>query len=239
MRQIFLGLLVAATLPLHFAHAEETRLTYPELEVTPRASERLKIEADRERTNRWFVNFPVQASALMTILASNQADVKDDATADEKSEYDDRKQRALYVGAGWFILSGVLSATYHPYRSGLNDLRGLPAGTQREQLVRERLAEEALYRPATVANTMKWLSAASELFVTLSLTKNGTDRARAFAGVAAMAALAPFIFEHKWSSVAKNHKMYKKKIYGPLSGPILMPEEDGQFAFGYGLQMSF
>ena len=67
---------------------EEDRLSYPELVVTPRASERLAIEAKREQKKRWFALGSIQFSSLMTILASNQTEVDSELTLDERNAYE-------------------------------------------------------------------------------------------------------------------------------------------------------
>lgn len=224
---------------------EEDRLSYPELEVTPRASERLEIEAKREDKKKWFALGAIQFSSLMTILASNQAEVSEDLDSADPSDaqtinaYDDYQQDALILGSAWFLLAAAVSGAYRPYRSGFNEIKDMPAKTKREQLTRERLAEESLYGPSKMAETLKWLSVLTQGFINYRLISDGNDTAKSVAGVATLAALAPLAFESRWVSVARNHKMYKKKIYGPLGTAILMPQENGKFALGYGITYSF
>lgn len=222
----------------------EVRLAYPELEVTPRASERLELEARRENSNRWFVHAPILFSSLMTILASNQAEYEpgDGSATEELAEqeaYDDKKSHALYVGSAWFVATAAVAAAYRPYKTGYDEIRNLPKDSVRDQLTRERLSEEALYRPSTLATTLKWLSVMSQLFINVRLIPNGTDKSTTFVGLATLSALAPLVFESTWNSVAENHKLYKKKIYGPVSGPVLLPEEGKKPVLGWSLAYSF
>ncbi|MCB0350014.1 MAG: hypothetical protein KDD38_02450, partial [Bdellovibrionales bacterium] len=130
----------------------ETQLSYPELEVTPRASERLDIEYKNEKRTSWQTHLPIQFSALATLYAGTSSSVKDGATADEKDSYETAQTIAVGVGAGWLVLTGALAAAYRPYRTGRIEISKLPKGTPREQLTRERISEEALYAPAALAN---------------------------------------------------------------------------------------
>jgi hypothetical protein len=217
----------------------EARLTYPELEVTPRASERLEIEARRERSYRWFTNSPILFSSLLTIAVSNQADASAEATVEERENFDERKKHSLYVGSALFLTTVGLAAGFRPYQSGYDEIKNMPAKSQREQLTRERLAEEALYRPSTLATTLKWMSVLSQVAVNARLVENGTDRAKTFAGLGVLAAMSPLIFESTWVSVAENHKSYKKKIYGPLSGLMPLQDADQSLTLGAGFSWTF
>lgn len=206
---------------------DESKLNYPELEVTPRASERLEIEAKNERNARWGTHIPIQFSALATVYASSSVTYKDGASAQEKDDYTSAKNMAFGVGAGWLALTGVLSALYTPYYSGLKEISKLPAKTQREQLTRERLAEEALYAPASLAWKLKWFSVATNFWANAQLLRNADPDSRITIGLGVVASLAPLLFDYRWSQVATQHREYKKKIYGPLAGMILLPVEGG------------
>lgn len=234
---------LALILSLHFSSlalaADEDRLSYPELEVAPRASERVRLEAVKERRGRWLVHLPVQTSALLTIVAANQAQIKEGRTQVQQEEFDTRKQRATLVGGAWFLTTAAMAALYQPYSHGHKDLKRLSVSSRRDELTRERLAEEILYRPATVAKAMKWLAVGSMTFVNLAMIEDAKENSAAIAGLAVLGSLAPLVFEHVWIANAENHKLYKKRIYGPLSGPVLLHESENQYALGYGVQFSF
>ena len=218
---------------------EEDRLSYPELEVTPRASERLALEAKREKKKRWFALGPIQFASLMTILASNQAEVDTTLSVDDRDAYEDAQQEALILGSAWFLISTGFGGGYRPYKSGMDDIKNMPTETKRQILTRERIAEEALHAPSQMAKTLKWLSVATLGFANARLITDGDDTSKVVGGVAVLASLAPLAFESRWSSVSRNHKLYKKRIYGPLGSAMLMKEDKGKYALGYGIRYSF
>lgn len=205
---------------------EETQLTYPELEVTPRASERLEMEAKRERRTRWVTHLPIQFSALMTLYAGSNVDHKDGLQGKDKDDFESAQNMAVGVGAGWLVLTGVLSATYQPYYRGWKETVRLPKKTKRDDLTRERLAEEALNAPARLATKLKWFSIATNLWASAQLLQNAEPESRMTVGIASVAAFAPLLFDYRWSQVATQHREYKKKIYGPVASTVLIPTPD-------------
>ena len=215
------------------------KLSYPELEVTPRASSRLDIEYKNEKRRAWQTHLPIQFSALTTLYAGTSSDYEEGLTATAQDDYETAQNMAVGVGAGWLLLTGVLAATYRPYRSGLAEIAKMPKGTEREQLTRERLAEEALYAPAALATKLKWFSVASNLYVSSALVKNSHIDSRMTIGVAIVSAFAPLIFDSRWSQVASTHREYKKKIYGPLAMSTLLPVTETRLAPGIALHWSF
>lgn len=217
----------------------EAQLSYPELEVTPRASDRLDIEYKNESKQAWLVHLPIQFSALATLYAGTSSDYALNSTATEKDDYEAAQTIAVGVGSAWLVLTGVLAASYRPYRAGRVETSKLPKTTAREQLTRERIAEEALYAPAELANKLKWFSLASNLYATASLVKNSHEDSRLNIGVAVAASFAPLIFESRWSRIASTHRDYKKKIYGPLATSTLLPVSENRLAPGIALHWTF
>lgn len=204
----------------------EAKLTYPELEVTPRASDRLEIEAKRERQRAWSTHLPLQFSALATLYAGMNVDGQADLSADEKDKFSSQKSLAVGVGVGWLALTGLMATSYRPYRTGLSEISKLPKGTDREQLTRERIAEESMNAPASLATKLVYFSAISNLAASALLFKDANADSRKTVAFAMVSAFAPFLFEYRWSEVANQHREYKKKIYGPLANVILVPTPD-------------
>ncbi len=226
-------------LPLVSYAADEDRLSYPELEVAPRATERVQMEAKKEAKGRWFVHMPVQASSLLTLIAANMAEEQSGLSVQAKNDFDERVENANYVGGAWLFTSLVLAGSYKPYKRGFKELKGIKVKSRRDELTRERVAEEILYRPAKIAKALNILSTATQLYVSASLMEDATKETKAIAGLAAIGALTPIIFEHPWIANAENHKLYKKKIYGPIAGPTLIRESDTKLTMGYGITYSF
>lgn len=195
---------------------------YPELMVSPSASERLSQEAKNEAKNSWKAHWTLESSAILTVIAGvmassdpgKKSDLPDGETAMTKTA----SLAAFSIGGGWLALSAFLSTAYSPYTSGAQDVARTGRGTtKREQLAYERRAEEALYRPARISNVLKWASFATNLAaggLVVSSAKN--DMTKIAGGVAVIGSLLPLMFEHPWSEAHRFQNDYKKRIYGPL-----------------------
>ena len=195
---------------------------YPELMVSPSASDRLSQEAKNEAKNSWKAHWTFESSAALTILAGvlsasdpgKKKDLADGETAMTKTA----SLAAYSIGGGWLALSAFLSTSYSPYRSGAQDLAAMNRGTtKRDQLAYERHAEESLSRPARIARVLKWASFATNLAaggLILGAAKNDTTKIAG--GVAVIGSFLPLMFEHPWAESYRFQEDYKKRIYGPL-----------------------
>ncbi|HUP58575.1 MAG TPA: hypothetical protein VM598_14045 [Bdellovibrionota bacterium] len=197
---------------------------YPELLVAPRASERLEMEARAESESRWSRFAPIQVSALATLLTG----ITQSGGVDLRNDPSKRSPIAGYaVGGGWLAATLILSATYRPYESGSAEVKGLPKGSPREQLVRERMAEEAIERAASLGKRLKWVSAATNLGANLYMVSNseGGTFAKTSGAVAMALSLTPLIFPSRWELIACEQREYKKKIYAPIAslGTLVEP----------------
>jgi hypothetical protein len=89
-------------------------LDYPELNVTPRASERIGLETNWEKTNSWNNAWPIAAAGLGTLVAAISAgDVID--TEKDPNEY----STSLGMGVGLLTMgiAGYMATQYRPYAS--------------------------------------------------------------------------------------------------------------------------
>lgn len=212
-------------------------LQYPELMVIPRSSERLEAEAAKERENRWLSYAPIQASALMTFAAGILQEPNLSKDPDKAS-----RMAGLVVGGGWLATTVILSAVYKPYSDSAQEVGAMPKGSQREQLARERAAEEAIRRPARLASRLKWLSLLSNLGASgYMLWKSDFNSfSVVFDGVSAIVAMAPVIFRSPWEDVAHQQNEYKKRIYAPVASAGFMLEPGtGKAVPALALSMSF
>jgi hypothetical protein len=203
--------------------AQEEHFDYPELSVVPRASDRIQMEADKEDESRWTTFLPLQVSALATLgsgIASLQARDRSYGLS------------GVGVGAGWLAITTILSLSYRPYTSALNELP-TKKGTVREQLTRERAAEEEIQRIASLGEKLKWISVLTELgasFYMLSsddpslTSSNSMISPKTIAAASAVLALTPLFFRFHWSEVRSQQAEYKKKIYGPVAGATLLQD---------------
>ncbi len=208
-------------------------LMYPELTVSPLATQRLDMESKKERKRESVSHLPMEISAISTLAAGWYASTIDygEQSKEEKDNVKYASLTGLIVGGGWLATSLYLQFSYRPYDEGVRAVAGLPNKTQSENLTRERLAEEALYRPGDLARKLKWLSVSTNLVAAGYIASLGNKNAALAGGLAGLAALSPLIFPYSWETTADIHRDYKKKIYGPLTqlglgrvGREMMPE---------------
>lgn len=195
---------------------------YPELMVSPSASERLSQEAKSEAKNSWKAHWTFESSAALTlvagILSSSDPGKKSDLPDGETAMTKTASMAAFSIGGGWLALSAFLSTSYSPYKSGVQDLANTGRGTtKRDQLAYERRAEEALSRPARISKVLKWASFVTNLAaggLVAGSAKNDTTKIAG--GVAVIGSFLPLMFEHPWAEADRFQEDYKKRIYGPL-----------------------
>ncbi|MCX6118413.1 MAG: hypothetical protein NT027_12790 [Proteobacteria bacterium] len=217
---------------------------YPELMVSPSASERLAQEAKEESGERYTQHWAIQSSAAMTLLAGIMAgsDPGKNPDSEKPQIIKSAAMAGKYVGGGWLALTGAMTFMYSPYKSGQKDLAKLPHGNKREQLAYERIAEEGLAFPANVSRTLKWTSFISNAAVGALIAGSASnDSTKIFGTLAFGGSLIPLLFETNWSRVYNNQELYKKRVYGPLTSisPTLLPQENGSYTPGWTLSMSF
>ncbi len=226
---LFLLTLTFVFLLSSVGHSEEELdlsrgLSYPELEVTPRASDRLYMEAKEERNHRFSNHGAMLVSSLATLVAafSSQDSPSDSSNKDIVDNNDWATQVGYAIGGGWLITNVLLMSKYEPYRAGYSKIKGLAQGTKREVLSRERIAEEALYDPARLGTKLLWFSTITNLAAAGYMMGYGNEDVKVYSAIAALVSLAPVFFPYRWIDVANQHKLYKKKIYGPVAGLTLL-----------------
>ena len=215
-------------------------LTYPELNVVPKASERLKIEMRQEAGKAWTSNLAVQLSAVSTLVAGSLAGSSLDT---DKDEDEISPKLAMAVGGAWLGATAWAALQYRPYRSALARIKRMPYKTKRQKLIVERLAEEEINSLRKLGKRIRWYSAVTNLGASLFLmdsVKDETD-AKMAANVSALLALGPLFFNYSWEDVASEQEKYKKKIYTPVAmTPILVnPFDKAQSVAGLNLLFKF
>ncbi|MGK5085521.1 hypothetical protein WDW37_19710 [Bdellovibrionota bacterium FG-1] len=222
------------------AHAAQGNdFDYPELLVTPRASERLTTEAANESSNRWTNLLPIQVSALSTLVAGVAQLGSPDPVKDPTGK---TGVTGLAVGGAWLATTLALEVFYQPYSSAAREISAYPLKTPRQQLMRERYAEEVIHAQARLASRLKWLSVLTQLGTNVYLLSQAMSGSfsQVVDGVAAGLAVAPLIFGSHWQDVANEQDSYKKRIYAPLASATIFREPGtGNIAPGAVLMMSF
>lgn len=202
---------------------------YPELQVVPRASERLKMEAKAE-SGSWFVShWPIEVSGLATLYTgfSSSSNRKENLSTKNEDDANTIATVTQAVGASW-LAAGLLIGAQRPYYNGEKAIKKFTGKDERSQLMRERLAEESLEKPA---RTMRVLTVVS---VITNFTMNGLsaiyadDQGKMVAGVSAILAFLPLMFKDPSIAIHDKHIEYKKKIYAPLKSASVRLEPESK-----------
>lgn len=190
---------------------------YPELQVVPRATERLRIESKIENGSWPVQHWPIEFSGLATLYVSSIASShqRDNLNEQDKDYAKSVQTFSQAIGAGWLI-GGIVLGAQRPYRAGVRSINKYPGNDQRSDLTRERLAEEALERPAQVMNVLQHFSVASNFAINALNMAYVDEQGRIMAGLAAALAFLPYMFEDHTVAVFNKHIEYKKKIYAPI-----------------------
>lgn len=212
---------------------------YPELLVSPKATERVTIEAQKEKQNGIIFNLPLQISSTLTFTSGllMMGDTKEGKDPDKYSSL-----TGIGIGAGWLIINSYLGYLHRPYIEAKIDLNKIPAKTPEETLMRERLAEEAIRDAGLLAYKLNWFAAITNLGASIYMISNAKEKSKGqlFAGISIVASMLPLIFDHPWYQVYKDQQTYKRKIYGPLTlMPALLSAPDHRLAQGVILHYSF
>lgn len=192
---------------------------YPELQVVPRASERLRIEAKEERGSWFVMHWPTELAGLATLtnglLASGY---KKDLSAKGEDEFKTINSFTTVVGAAW-LAGGLILGGQKPYARGYNAINSKGQGkSERAALMRERLAEESLERPAKTMRILKHFAVVSNFSMNVLTGIYLDDTGKVVSGVAAVLSFLPYMFDDHSIEVHDKHIEYKKKIYTPLKG---------------------
>lgn len=199
-------------------------LVYPELQVSPRATERLQIEVKKEAQEKNSIHLPIQFSALMTLASgiySQQTELPKDDDKFDKDENIRAQRTAVSIGGAWLVGTWLMSEFYRPYQKATLEIKSLPNASMQDQLVRERIVEENFERAASLANKLTWFSIMTNFVASAYVSSQTTDDARTFAAISALSAFSPLLFKYNWIYVNQYHQDYKKKIYAPVVGSYL------------------
>ena len=235
------SLLLTALAGANQLHAAEN-YDYPELLVTPRASDRMAKESRDENKEAWGQYKAIQASALVTLLTGLQVKGdpgKTEGDEDSKAAASSAGQIGMLTGGLWLGTTLVMSATFRPYKSGYKDFADMPKANQRDVLARERIAEEGLEFPGRLSRRLAWMSFISNAGVSgYMAAQSGKMQNKVYGGLSALVALAPFVFSSGHETLMDYHQEYKKKIYGPLqTAAIQYDAQSGRFFPTMGFRM--
>lgn len=195
-------------------------LDYPELQVVPRASERMSLEAEAEKSNAWYVNWMILVPSVMTFYAANTVSggyrTEPPMDATQKLQYDNTVTFAQIVGVTGATLSVVMPMMMG-YRDGLERVRSIKGNDRRAQLMRERQAEEILEKQAAIMNLVRYGVGAASFVAASSLNGQTSEQNKKYTILSMGLSLLPFFLAPKAVEVNRKHQEYKKKIYTPIA----------------------
>lgn len=195
-------------------------LDYPELQVVPRASDRLAMETQNEREYGWVAFWPYQASSVATLLAGNRlrGNYKPENTSEQsQKDSDNIALTAMAVGVGGLGLSVFLIKS-DLYGDSYRRIKTMKTGDKRSELMRERMSEEALEKPAHLINMLTTVSVTLNGLANVAVATQANADVRAYAAVGLVASFLPWMFSNRYVDNWNKQLEYKRKIYTPLIG---------------------
>lgn len=193
-------------------------LDYPELQVVPRASERLVMETVAARSQNALMLFPYVASSTMTLVSGVAVNthLKPDFSNSENNDVQLATKFAMGVGAAglglvyWFSANDMYGAT-------LAQIRSLKNKDRRTELLKERLAEEAFEKTAQMARQWKWIFAATNFVASARLIDKSTGDNNIFPSLSLVTSLLPLFITTNYEVNYLKQQEYKRRIYVPLT----------------------
>lgn len=227
------------------AFSDEISLNYPELQVTPLASERLESEAKFEHNDGWKTHWSLQASALATLTSSFTIQQKAHdsySNAEEKkqknTDFDNAKLMGQVIGGSWLIGTALLNSFYEPYKSTFIANRKMPTDTKKNRLSKERHAESTIKQTAKLSKNLKWLSVATNLVASVHMASEANEDSSIYPALSALLSFTPLLFPSRWEVTNDEHEIYKKRIYAPVVSAQIMMFENKAIS-GLGAYWSF
>lgn len=193
-------------------------LDYPELQVVPRASDRLMQEANYERTAGFGMHLPFQISAGLTLVSGLLLDGKytEGMSESEKSDMDYATKASMGIGIAWLGFTHYLARS-QPYMTEASRLKIVRGRDRRSDLMRERLAEEGLERSARLLQIVTWTSLITNLAINGVVAGRTQGINAVYPGVAIVASFLPLVFQSRYITNYEKHLEYKRKIYAPIA----------------------
>lgn len=204
-------------------------LDYPELQVVPRASERLALEAGAVRDRGVMLLFPYMASSVMTLSSGLlvNSSIRAEIVGGERQDAVNSAKLAMGVGAIGLGLVYWYSHTDN-YGATLAQIRSFKNRDRRTELFKERLAEEAFEKSAAMITQWKWIFAATNFLASAGLTGKSSGDTNLVPSLSVAASLLPLLITTSYETNYQKQLEYKRKIYVPLTW----------FDYGYNPQVS-
>ena len=193
-------------------------LDYPELQVVPRASERLAMESAAVKDRGTMLLFPFMASSVMTLTSGFVvgSSLRTDLSPKDKEDATTASKLAVGMGAAGLGLLYWYSSS-DSYGTTLAQIRGFKNKDRRTELLKERLAEEAFEKSANMISQWKWVFAAANLVASAQLTGKSTGDNNIIPSLSIAASLLPLFITTSYETNYNKQLEYKRRIYVPLT----------------------
>ena len=207
-------------------------LDYPELQVVPRASERLQMEAQDEKASFMSNYWPVQLSSLGLVLAgfmSSGKYLEESPTLNQKQENQIATQMGILIGGVWVGTTYYLDHSLS-YSKAMPEIKKINGKDKKSLLLKERLSEEALERSAKVAGMINNLSIWSNFLLAMYSSVHSKPGMPNYAGLAMGLSFLPWLIDNRMIENWQKHQEYKRKIYAPITRIDFMIDPNTQQA---------
>ena len=176
------------------------------------------MEARSENGAGWlFEHWPVEISGLATAFVgfTGPGNRRTGLNSAQVSEANTISSVTAAVGVGW-VVGGILLGADKPYKSAQSTIQKYPGKDERSSLMRERMAEEALERPAKIIRVLQYFAVATNVAVDGLSIIYANNGGRIDAGVGVTLAFLPILFQDHSIDIYEKQIEYKKKIYSPI-----------------------
>lgn len=205
-------------------------IDYPELQVVPRASDRLQEEAVFERDFGLFTHWTfwtAGGATFVTSLMHNSKTKETNPTVQQTLDSENATKFAFAAGLGTISL-GVALFLMQPYNSKLESIKKYKPTGRRGELYKERMAEEGLENISKYVKIISYLTPVVNFTASANVFDKADDNVRMYAGIAMLTSLLPLIFTDSYITNYEKHLEYKRKIYAPIVSSSFIPSmKDG------------
>lgn len=239
MKRIYVALMLSLFVVTVNAEEQLQKSNYPELQVIPLASERVKMESQTDGSKFIGGYGMYVGSAIATMGAGIYA-----LTDPSKNNSDNKIVGALNVGVGaTFAGLGLYFGRFqHPYRVANNSLSKMSTKSTSEALIKERMAEEQIDDIASFNYRLRIMTGIAQTALAVGLFATGKDEksdteaggtnttSYIAGGIVLTSAIINFVVPHPYEKVSDVQKTYKKRIVTYNIYPTVMGRGTGLIA---------
>jgi hypothetical protein len=193
-------------------------LDYPELQVVPRASERLLIESQKNKDKGLFLLMPYVIPSLFTLSSGivGAGGLRDSLNSEDRESAQKGANASIGIGAlSLGVAFWYVQADFYGETAG--QLRGLKGKDRRTELFKERMSEEAFERSNQHFSKAKWIFAVTHFLANASLAGKLQGDSNVIPVLGMITAFAPLLMTTDYETNYQRQLDYKKRIYVPLT----------------------